>query len=110
MYTLEDLEKAKERLASLERSWENYSGNNPNKFRTRLRDAHEQVGTIQYYLKASGVIPYSEKELFDRKLDEAFPDVRSKQIVEYEGKLYQRVFIKGSNGWIKNWMEMPSPS
>lgn len=53
-YTLEDLAAAKAELGRLERAWDNYSGNNPNKYRSRIETARVRVSAIKLHLKAAG--------------------------------------------------------
>src|SRR5690348_5884016 len=115
MYTLEDYEKAKEKLRAIMKRWENYSGNNPDKYQTDLNLAHSEIRAIEAHLKATGVLPLSEKELLYRELDRLFPNANSNDIVEHAGKKYQRKFspaIKSRSGrvreWDKFWVEVKS--
>ncbi len=114
MYTLEDLIKAQEELALWEGRWERYDGNNPNKYQADIKNAQSNVRTIREALKASGVLERSEKEKLEVNLDAAFPNAQSKQIVEFEGKKYQRRFYplrrsrsgKSVVEWGKTWEPM----
>lgn len=107
MYSLQGLEKAKEELSRIENSWNNYSGNNPNKFRSKLKNARDMVKIIEHQLKVSGILPYTEKELLDKQLDLEFPNAQSKEIVFFNEIRYQRIFFKNSDGWVKIWIEVP---
>ncbi|WP_123347210.1 MULTISPECIES: hypothetical protein [unclassified Enterobacter] len=57
-----------------------------------------------------------EKEKLELKLDLAFPNAQSKEVVDFEGKRYQRCFtpLRMSNSrknvieWLKSWKEIPS--
>jgi len=111
-YTLEDLQKAKAEQAAWQKKWEDYSGNNPDKFRAERIEADRKVRQIEDELKAAGIIPLSEKELLERELDKEFPDAQSRQIVTHNGQRYQRRFQPASksrsgktvNGWIASWL------
>lgn len=56
MYTLSDLEKARADLSEWQRRFDNYSGNNPNKFRTDIRNARDRVAMITDLLKKQGLL------------------------------------------------------
>ena len=43
MYTLNDYKAAKVELERLNQQWENYSGNNPNKFQTSIAAARSSA-------------------------------------------------------------------
>lgn len=110
-YTLEDLERAKVSLERIHKAFENYSGNNPNAYRTDSRLAVEEVRRIEAYLKSVGIIELTEEERLYQKIDAAYPSAKSKDIVEYEGKNYIRRFYplgKSLSGktvteWGKSW-------
>lgn len=114
-YTIDDLEQATAALALLQKRWENYDGNNPNKYRASIADAQARVATIEASLKASGEIPLTDHEVLERDLDRAFPEARSREIVEHEGKRYQRRFSpvskslsgKTVKAWHKSWVAVP---
>ncbi len=93
MYTLDDLKKAQDTLTTWSERWENYSGNNPNKYQSDLKTARAKVRHITDYLKNNGTIPKSEQELLNDELDSHFPNAQSKEIVEYKGKKYKKVFF-----------------
>ena len=115
MYTKDDLDQAKAELERVQKAWENYSGNNPDKYRAQIRDAGTRVRTIERHLKEAGVIPMTDAELLERELDATFPDAQSKQVVEHKGKRYQRNFNplgksltgKTVTEWGKEWKELP---
>ena len=91
-YTLDDFEKARTELRGWSDRFDRYSGNNPNKYQSDIRMASMKVEMIESSLKASGIIPKSEKELLEERIDAAFPNARSKDIVEFEGQKYQLRF------------------
>ncbi|BEE04785.1 MULTISPECIES: hypothetical protein [Aeromonas] len=111
MYTLEDLKKAESDLQDWQRRSDNYDGNNPNKYDSSLKQAKAMVRMIKDQLKADGLLSMSESEQLSARLDAAFPYASSKEIVEFEGKKYQRMFYplqKSRSGktvteWGKSW-------
>ena len=114
MYTIADLEKAKAERSAIEARWDNYSGNNPNKFHSERNAAQAKVEIIEAHLKASGDIPLSEHEILERDLDRLFPEARSKEIVEHQGIRYQRRFSPAERSrsgnvtrWHKSWVPGP---
>jgi predicted nucleic acid-binding Zn-ribbon protein len=108
------LEAARRDLAEWSERFDNYSGNNPNKYQSDIKAARRRVRELENQLKASGVLPLSAQEQLDAELDRAFPSARSKQIVEYEGRKYQRQFwpLERSNcgktvtEWGKSWEDV----
>ncbi|HHF3171018.1 TPA: hypothetical protein ACPJ1O_004398 [Vibrio diabolicus] len=93
MYTLEDLRAAQEELDLWQGRWDRYGGNNPNKYQADIRNAQRRVRSITESLKASGVLERSEQENLEVRLDREFPNAQSKEIVEFEGKNTNAVFI-----------------
>ena len=110
-YTIEDLEAAKAELELYEKRWENYDGNNPDKYRASIADCRAKVAIILADLKASGAIPLTDHEQLEKTLDRLHPDAQSKEIVEYEGLRYQRRFSpvskslsgKTVKAWNRSW-------
>ncbi len=49
-YTLEDLEQAKAELESWGQRFDNYSGNNPNKYQADPKQAREKIRIIEFSL------------------------------------------------------------
>ena len=111
MYTLQDYEDAKTELNAVSAKWENYSGNNPDKFRADIATARTKLHEIEVSLKSSGLLPRTAEEERDYQLDRAFPKARSKEVVTWEGKKYKRRFIpvattlsgKTVKAWSKSW-------
>lgn len=104
--TLEDLEDAKTELARWEEHWANYSGNNPDKFQTDIRNARERVEQLTAALKAGGVLAYSDQELRDQALDRLAPDARKDDVVTFQGERYRRRFTpasKSRSGKVLKW-------
>ena len=114
MYTLADLEKAKAELASWEEKWDRYSGNNPNKFQSNIKSARSKVRIITESLKSDGKIERSDKEKLEQALNQAYPNARSKQEVEFEGERYQLKFYpleksrsgKTVTNWGREWVKI----
>ena len=108
---IEEHEAAKVRLAALQERWANYSGNNPDKYRSELREAQEHLAAIEAELKRLGFLSMTDAERLDTALDRAFPNALSKQIVTFEGARYQRRFYpatrsnsgKSVRSWDATW-------
>jgi hypothetical protein len=113
-YTLAHLESAKADLSHLQERDSMDTSGNPDKFHTRIRQARERVDEIEAALKKSGVIPYSEQEALDARIDEQFPKAQSKDIVEYQGSSYQLRFTpkaksrsgKSIRSWYRHWQKI----
>jgi len=114
MYTKADLDAAKAEFEQIEERWANDSSNNPDKYKAECKAARRQVREIEAALKATGEIASTENEVLERELDEAFPNAKSKEIVEYKGKRYIRRFFpleksrsrKTVTEWGKAWEEV----
>ena len=89
-YTLKDLKNAQEVLRKVNKHWESYSGNNPNKYQSEIKRARREFRRIEECLKDKGILERTEKEQLEIELDKLFPNVQSKEIVEYKGRKYQR--------------------
>lgn len=113
-FSLANLEDAKAHLSHLQERDSMDTSGNPDKYHTRIREARERVDEIEAALKKSGVLPYSEQELLDARIDELFPKARSKDIVEYEGSRYQLKFTpktksrsgKSVYSWYRRWQKI----
>lgn len=111
MYTLKDYEDAKAELARWNDRWDNYSGNNPNKYKTDIKNAERNVREIEQHLKDAGILVLTENEKLEKELDLAFPNAENKETVEYNGKKYRRRFLpleksrsrKSVTKWGKYW-------
>ncbi len=90
MYTLEDYEKAKAELTCWREAWDNYTGNNPDKYQTDIRNAARRMREIEQCLKNAGLLEWTEREKLEGELDRMFQNAQSKEIVEYRGKKYLR--------------------
>lgn len=114
MYTLDEYKDAMSEFSQWSNRWDNYSGNNPDKYQSNLRTAREKVRRIESYLKNTGLLPLTEQEALERQLDVAFPNAKSKEIVEFEGKKYIRCFFPLEKSrsritvtaWGKAWEEV----
>jgi hypothetical protein len=116
-YTLADLAEAEARYADAKARVDNYDGNNPNRGRSDLRHASDHLTLVTLYLRAQGDLPKPEptpKQRLEQALDAAFPQARSKDIVEYEGKRYQLRFAPARQSrsrktvveWSRWWQEV----
>lgn len=114
MYKLEDLDEARQELKRWRDRFDNYDGNNPNKYQSEIRAARMKVRDIEASLKAQGFLPMSEQETLEAELDKHFPTAQSKEIVEHGGKRYERRFYpaersnsgKSVTQWHKSWKEV----
>jgi hypothetical protein len=110
-FTLEDLEHAEQVLGDWQKRFGDSNSNNPNKFRGQINAAVSMVEMIEADLKRTGLIPQTAQEVLENALDKLFPRARSREIVEFEGKMYQRIFTplrfsrsrKTVTKWGKNW-------
>ena len=111
MTSIADLEAARAELVAIQAKFDRYTGNNPDKYQTELRDAAARIRTLESDLKASGQIQLSPQEMLDAELDRLYPKARSKDIVEHEGQRYQLRFFplsksrtgKTVNEWGHTW-------
>jgi len=112
--TKEDLNAAEERLEFLQQRDVSDTSGNPDKYHSRVNSARAEVDRIKEQLKQHGDIPYSNEELMGQKLDAAFPNAQSKEIVHFEGQEYQFKFFllaKSRSGktvqrWGKKWLKV----
>ena len=88
-YTQEDLHTAQEKLRDWQEKFGNYSGNNPNKYRSEIKEACANIRRIETALKSIEVIEMTQAEKINAELDQHYPNARSKSIVTYKGKKYQ---------------------
>lgn len=108
---LDEYEAAKARLAAIQQAWENYSGNNPDKHRSELREAREAFAVVEADLKRRGILPLTELERLHAELDRTFPNAKSREVVTFEGVQYRRRFYpatrsnsgKTVRSWDKTW-------
>jgi hypothetical protein len=113
-YTLDDLNKAKDELRVASDRAENSNRNNPNFGRADIRFAQVKVDIITNELKAAGLLPKTAKDVFEEGIDAQFPNAKSKEIVEYNGRRYRLRFAparKSRSGksvveWSRWWEEV----
>lgn len=107
-YTLEGLERAKKELQRCADFIERYDGNNPNKGQAAYRTARRWVDLIESDLKRRGLLPYTEQELLNQKIEKAHPGIIGKgKKVEFEGKTYERHPYKTwDDKWKADWKEV----
>lgn len=113
-YTLDDLARAKASLSDWQARFDNYTGNNPDKYQADIRSARENVRIIEDILKADGTIARTPHEELELRLDRLHPQARSKDVVEHEGQRYQRRFTplersrsrKTVTAWDRHWVKL----
>lgn len=107
MDLLEQLAEATAELERLQDQWDGYMGNNPNKYRSVIKNAREKCNDLAVQCKIEGLIPYTEQELLTKKLNAEFPNAKSKQIVELDGVKYKNTYtpreISNSGKTVKSW-------
>lgn len=91
-YTLEDLEEARREVKIWDDRYANDSSNNPDKYQSQRKSARDKVRWITAELKAAGILETSKAERLYQKLDRAYPLAKSKEVVLFEGRYYQRRF------------------
>lgn len=113
-YTIEDLDKARADLAHLNERDNSDTSGNPMKYHSRIQDARRKIMLIENQLKADGLIPRSDQEQLEHRLDAAFPKAKTRETVTFENKTYQKRFRpltrsrKGNpTSWQGYWLEVP---
>ncbi len=114
MYTLEDLERARTKLREWNDRFDRYTGNNPDKYQSAIKAALRSVQSIESDLKQRGLVSMTEEEQLYAALNDVFPKVRHKEVVEYKGKRYECRFFpleksrsrKSVLVWGKSWREL----
>ncbi|WP_137917189.1 hypothetical protein [Hydrogenophaga sp. 2FB] len=114
--TIEDLEVARTKLKEVLERWDNYDGNNPDKYKAAIADAKVLVHDLETKLKAAGVLELTEEEKLFKVLDRQFPNAGSRDVVEYDGRKFQRRFTpvatsvsgKTVRAWRPYWVEVPA--
>ena len=104
--TPQDLDEAQAELARQIGRQDRYDGNNSNKYVTEVRLAREKVTALTAALKATGLIPRTEHEVLEARLDTAFPKAGHKDAVTFEGERYQRWFepaTRSLSGGVMTW-------
>jgi len=112
--SLQDLETAKAELQRVEDRWENYSGNNPNKFVSQRDAARSRVESLTRTLKAQGDLPMTGHEALCAELDRLAPNARHNDVIEHDGARYKRLFSpartslsgKTVTEWDRTWQEI----
>lgn len=115
MYSLKDLKKAEDEHERIAKLWSDaYSKDKPNEYDFEAREATKRLQTIEQYLKASGVLAFSEHELIEETLNHKYPHAQSRDVVRYQGKRYQKQFIplelsktgKTVKKWGSKWIDL----
>ena len=115
---LEKLREARAQLALANRRWENYDGNNPNKYHASIAEARAAVHRLENLCKQQGLIELSAEEVLWARIDAAYPDAKSRQLVDFEGACYQRRFSPVSTSlsgktvkdWRASWVRLEEDS
>jgi len=111
MATLEKLEEARHELARWNERFDKYSGNNPSRYQSDISAARQRVRDLEDDLKAAGALPRSAQEQLESELAHAFPNAKSKEVFEYQGRKYLGRFwpLERSNSrktvtqWGRGW-------
>ncbi|MBW5414756.1 hypothetical protein [Pseudomonas sp. MAG002Y] len=79
--------------------------------REEVDKAEAKLADVIAYLRVNGAMPKTPHEILEESLDLLYPEAASRQIVEYQGKRYQRRFKplkRGKGGgvvkWEKSWL------
>ena len=115
--TLQNLAEAQAELARQVARQDDYDGNNPNKFSTDVRLAREKVADLTRALKACGLLPRTDHEILEARLDAAHPKARPKDIVTFENDRFlrwmqpaTRTLSGGVASWDKGWTQVSTRS
>jgi len=107
MDLLEQLAEATAELKSIRERSDEYMGNNPNKYRSPIKNAEATCHRLAMKCKIMGLIPKTERELLNERINAAFPKAKSKQIVEFEGAKYKNTYspreLSNSRKTVKSW-------
>jgi len=114
MYTLKDLEEAKAELQVLSNRWENYNGNNPNKYQSQIQAARRKVDEIQEFLSLAELNSGLRSPTIDEALRRLYPNATNRSEVMYEGKRYRIRYAPAEKSrsrktvvrWISWWEEI----
>jgi hypothetical protein len=114
MYTIEDLEKAKDELAFWNNKFANDSSNNPNKYEAQRRDAGIELRKVEDYLKDNGLVKKTDIELLNEELDKLHPNAKSNSIHSMGGRKYKIRYFplvqsrsrKTVKEWTHTWQEV----
>lgn len=111
--TIEELHSAQDALKAAMARQDGYDGNNPNKHATSVRLAREEVARLTRALKAAGLLPRTDHETLEAKLDFAFPEAANKDEVSFEGARYARWFSPATRSlsgnamsWDRGWTSL----
>lgn len=114
--TLADLKAARAELARREARWENYDGNNPEKYQADIQAARREVERLTAALKANGTLPYTAQEILVQALDALAPDARHGDVITHEGVRYRRRFTPAEKSrssrvtaWRGHWERVSDP-
>jgi hypothetical protein len=102
--TPQDLEEAQKRLEMAHHALGRDFGSNSKA--AALAEAASEVRAIERDLKRAGLIPSTDHELLETKLDSAFPDAAGQDVVNHDGKQYKRRFFpvrKSRTGKVVEW-------
>ena len=74
---------------------------------TEIKNAEATCHRLAMKCKIMGLIPKTERELLNERINAAFPKAKSKQIVEFEGAKYKNTYspreLSNSRKTVKSW-------
>jgi hypothetical protein len=113
--SLNDLEEARSRLEQAHERFARSSGMSTRKYPAEINEAAAEVRALERALKQTGVLPRSDHELLEEKLDAAFPAAASGDVITHDGKRYMRRFFAVRTSprgrvlaWGRSWEEVTS--
>jgi len=75
-------------------------------------EAEKKLAEVIAYLRANGSMPKTRHEILEESLDRLYPEAASKEVVEYQGKRFRRLFRplkRGKGGGVVEWERSWSP-
>jgi len=88
-FTLEDLEKLEQEHNGIK----DEDSKNPWKGSGTLRYLNDQIKTVREHLERSGELPMEDWRSVQYKIDKEYPNAKSNDIVQFDGKNYQLKFF-----------------
>jgi len=108
-FTLEDLEKLEQEHNGIK----DEDSKNPWKGSGTLRYLNDQIKTVREHLERSGELPMEDWRSVQYKIDKEYPNAKSNDIVQFDGKNYQLKFFPNMSrswktilSWDKEWIPL----